>query len=389
MGYQEAAVLSSLRISKTVNALVDPRLVPGDLRFLKRTPIVPTSDYEIIGRVLNQVLTADIIADDQASHVYAAQRVKFELNHVPKIKIGISMTENMIQLYQSIANSSSPNSNDVQAFGNYQQTSVKNVLRGVQQRMEALIVAMNCDQVSPTYSRLGIQFGNGLSWGMWSDLKGVSAYAWTDPTNSTPVDDLLALKLVGSARYGKNYDRVTMSTPAFRLMIATANFQSRAKLYIPAQLVGGAYSSYFSLANLQQQQAFAQNVLGMDIELYDTRHPQPSTAGGAPVYTPYLPLNLVVLSEKANDNNENVMDWGNTMPTETLMNQAPGIIGGGFPQPAYGPVAYAALADSRLDPAGYIYYGVARGFPRKFDQAATSVLNIGTVSDPISATLQF
>jgi len=385
MGYQEAAILSTLRIAKTVNALVDPRLIPGDLRFLKRTPIVPTVDGEIISRVLNQVLTADIIADDQRSHVYAAVRVKFELNHIPKIKIGVSMSEAMISIFNAIKQSPTPDSADVDRFANYQQQVLKNVIRGVQQRMEALIVAMNCDQVSPSYNRLGIQFGSDISWGMWSDLKVVVGNAWSDPVNGTPVNDMLGLKLIGSTKYGKDYNRVTMSTAAFRLAIATAEFQAKARQYLAPNV------SYINLplANIQQQQQIAGNVLGMEVELYDARHPQPSTSGGAPVYTPYLPLNFAILSQTSNDNNENIMDFGNTMPVETMMGQAPGIVGGGFPAPAYGPIGYAALADARLDPPGYIYYGVGRGFPRKYDQAATAVLNVGTVADIIAPSIVF
>lgn len=385
MGYQEAAILSTLRISKTVNALVDPRLIPGDLMFLKRTPIVPTVDGEIIARVLNQVLTADIIADDQRSHVYQGQRVKFEMNHIPKIKIGMSMGEAQLQLYQSLRSSTSPANTDVTMFTNYQQTMLQNVIRGVQQRMEALIVAMHTDQVSPAYSRLGITFGSDVTWGMWSDLKIVTAYPWSDTVNATPVNDIWGLKLVGSTKYGKNYDRITMTTAAFRLMIATAEFQAKARTFLAPNV---SYVN-LSLTNLIQQREIAANILGMELEMDDARHPQPQSDGTMPVYTPYLPLNLVVLSQKSNDNNGNIMDWGNTMPSETLMNEAPSLIGGPFPAPQYGPVGYAALANPQLDPAGYIYYGVARGFPRKYDQAATAVINCGTVSDILAPTFTF
>ena len=389
MAYAEEQILTTLRIGKMANALVDPRLMPGNLRYLKRTPIVNTFDSEIIARVLNQVLTADIIADDQASHVYSGQKVKFELNRVPKIKVGYAMTETMIQLWNQIKMQAAPDPASVSMFTDYQRNAVANVILGVQQRMEALIVAMHIDQVSPAYNRLGIQFGSDVSWGMWPDLKGVSAYGWADTVNSTPVNDLLGLKLIGATRYGKDYDRVTLSTALFRAMLATQEFQSKAKLYVPAQLAAGTYSSYFPLANLTQQQQFAQNVLGMDIDLYDTRHPQPQTNGSPAVYTPYLPLNVAELSQKSDDNNANVMDWGNTMPVETQMGQVPGIIGGGFPTPQYGPVAYAALANPQLDPPGYVTYGVARGFPRKYDQAATAVMSCGTIPDILAPTLAF
>lgn len=389
MGYQEAQLLGTLRISKMVSALVDPREIPGDLLFLKRTPIVPTTDSEIIARVLNQIVTADIIADDQAAHTYAAQRVKFEMNHIPNIKIGQTMTASTLQLYNQISAAPQAATGDISMFTDYLRNAVNNVIRGVRQRMEALIIAMHCDVMSPAYSKLGIMFGSDVTWGMWPDLKTTALYAWSDTVNATPIDDLLNLALVGSTKYGKVYDRVTMSTALFREMIATAQFQSRAKVFIPAQLVTGAYTGFFSLVNLKQQRALAVDILGMDVELYDARYPQMANDGTPPSYTPYLQLNTAILSMKSNDNDRNIMDFGNTMPTETLMGEAPSIIGGGFPTPQYGPIAYSALTNAQLNPPGYTTWGVARGFPRKFDQAATAALTAGVVIDILSPTIDF
>jgi len=45
------------------------RLLPADLKFLARTPIIPAEDSEIMGRFTGYVTIADIIADDQSGRV--------------------------------------------------------------------------------------------------------------------------------------------------------------------------------------------------------------------------------------------------------------------------------------------------------------------------------
>jgi hypothetical protein len=74
------------------------------------------------------------------------------------------------------------------------------------------------------------------NWRFPSDLQITVSIPWTDAANSTPVADTLAAKLVGSIRYGVNYTRMRMSTPAFRYAVATTEYQNKAKTFIPPQL---------------------------------------------------------------------------------------------------------------------------------------------------------
>jgi hypothetical protein len=64
---------------------------------------------------------------------------------------------------------------------------------------------------------------------MYSDLKVTVGVTWDTAATATPVADMFAVKLIGKARYGVNYNRVTMSTTAFRYMIATTEFQNKAR----------------------------------------------------------------------------------------------------------------------------------------------------------------
>jgi hypothetical protein len=57
---------------------------------------------------------------------------------------------------------------------------------------------------------------------------------------------------------------------------------------------------------------------------------------------------------------------------------------GGLGGAQYGPIAYATPADANLNPPGVVYWGVARGFPRKHLLQASAVLTVGTYSDLIA-----
>jgi hypothetical protein len=255
--------------------------------------------------------------------------------------------------------------------------TVDALLLGVQQRMEALIVAMHIDALD--YDRMGIKITNG-TWGMPSDLKVTPATPWTTAGSATPVDDLQTVKMIAQVRYGQIFDRVTMSTAAFRLMIATTEFQNKARLTLAPNV---SYTN-LSLANLSFQQQIAESVLGMRIELYDARY-WTQNGDGTQSSAAFLPINKVVLSNSADDNNAAVMDFANAVTTESIVgsfNDGNTAMLGGFNGPEFGPIAYATKPPD-LNPPQMTMWGVARGFPRKHILQSTAVLTIGTVTDSI------
>ena len=123
---------------------------------------------------------------------------------------------------------------------------------------------------------------------------------------------MLAVKLIGSVRYGINYDRVTMSTQAFRYMVATTEFQNKARQY----LAPNVSHTNLNIADLPAQKMIAQNVLGMAIELYDARYFQ-QAADGTLSSTPFLPITKVILSSTASDGNAMVQDFANGVVVES------------------------------------------------------------------------
>jgi hypothetical protein len=132
----------------------------------------------------------------------------------------------------------------------------------------------------------------------------------------------------------------------------------------------------------------AQSVLGLQIELYNGRYWQQSTTG-AIASAPFLPVNKVLLSSSADDNNRNVMDFGSGIVTETLVgNIAPVSVVGGMPGPRRGPISYATVPPD-LNPPNITLWGVDRGFPRKRQLQANAVLTVGSFADPVPTTAPF
>lgn len=386
--------LGAARISRLINGLQDPRLLPQQLVWSQRVGATDAMDEEITARFTGTAKMADLIADDAKAVTYSMGRFTYEATKIPNIKVGVAMNQAALNKMADLAayypggiGTAPASDRNLVSFTNWEQRAIETVNLGVQQRVEQLNIAMLCDGVGFTYDRLGIKL-TGVTWGMYSDLKATASVAWDTSATATPVNDILALKLIGKVRYGIDYDRVTMSTQAFRYMIATVEFQAKAKTYVPAQLAGSAYSSYLNLQNLDQQQAFAANVLGMKIELYDARAWQ-QASDGTDAQVALWPITNVVLTDSREDGRRTSYDFGNGIPTESIVANAAGntaIIGGTVPQ-GFGPIAYATPADVTLNAPGIVYWGVRRGFPRKFRQQSSAVISVGAFSDTIPTTL--
>ncbi len=372
-------LLSAVRITALIQELQDQRTLPGNLLGLSRTPITPAIDAEIMGSFTGALQIADLVADDAHAVTYSAGRFTLTGNAVPNLKLGQHMSQAMLNHLQAFASRSGDLRDDV-GFLNWENRTITNLLTGIDWRMESLIVAMWLDGFS--YDRLGIKMSN-VSWGMPSDLKVMTATAWqANPTTATPVEDILAIKLLASTRYGIMYDRLTMSTALFRAMIATTEFQAKARMF----LAPNVSVVNLSLSNLTMQQTLAQNVLGMTIELYDSRY-DTQAPDGTISSLPFLPINKIVFSASTDDNAAAVMDFANGIVTESIV---AGLVGGfgGLGGGQYGPVAYPTVP-ADLNPPSVTYWGVARGFPRKHKRAATAVLDVGAMTDPIPTTAPF
>lgn len=375
-------VLTVARINTVMQALQDQRELPQDLVFLKRTKIVPAVDGEIMARFIGRVMIADLVADDSEAVTYSYQKVQLERTAPPNLKVGTNMTQSMLNQLSAISGTGGvPSQMENSLFDEQMRGTIDGLLLGVRQRMEALIIAMHLDNFN--YDRLGIKI-QGASWGMPSDLNVTPANAWTDVTNATPIADIQLTQLTAQVRYGIKYTRLTMSTTAFRYMIATTEFQTKAKLVLAQLLLGAS----INLLDIQTNTKVASNILGMDIELYDARYWSQDQNGNV-TSTAYLPVTKVIMDSPGNDNNGTVQDFANGVVTETVVNS---LMGGNtigrFTGGSYGPVGYAT-AKGDMNPPNITFWGVSRGFPRKYMLQANAVLTVGTFSDLIAIGVPF
>jgi len=377
-------LLGSLRIQRIVSAIVDPRNLPQQLVWSSRIPTVAATDEEIIARYEVTPLIADLIADDAKANVYSMGRPVYEVNKIPNIKIGMGLTQADINLIDKLSRGyAAPD--ELGIFNDRQERFLGYVGLGVAQRAEQLRLLMLCDGVGyDQYNRSGIILPTTMSWGMFSDLKLTSAIAW-DSTTGTPVADILNTQLIGRVRYGVNLNRVTMSTQAFRYMVATTEFQNKARAFIPAQLT---FTNLQTLA-IGQMQSLAASVLGgMNVELYDARFWAQATDTAALTSAPFLPVVNVLLTSTENDGNTQAYDFANAPITEATVARVAGgnIIGGGS-IPSYGPAAYVTTTTVDMNSPGLTYWGVQRGMPRKFQKQASAIITCGAFSDTISTSI--
>jgi hypothetical protein len=319
---------------------------------------------------------ADLIADDQQAVVYQNSKLTYETTNIPNIKHGAALTQAMLNQLQSFMGVPGGMPADMGLFSNYENRAIDGLLFGVRQRMEALIIAMWLDAF--TYDRLGIKISGG-TWGMPADLKVTPSVTWDTAATATPVADLWAVRRTARVRYGQEYNRATMSTSAFMYMIATTEYQAKARTFLAPNV------SFVNLntADLTTQQNLAANVLGMEIEIYDARYWSQGLDGNIGSAA-LLPIAKVLLSNSGDDNDPTAYDFANGITTESIVSGlAPGDMVGSIGGPTRGPIAYATVPGD-LNPPQVSYWGVARGFPRKYRLQSTAVLTVGTFADTVA-----
>lgn len=371
--------LSPVRVRRVMQGVYDPRLMPQPLIWDKRIPTVPAANNEIMGRFEGFPMIADLIALDAQAVVYSFGKFQFYTTKAPKLKLGIGINETMLEIIDRL-NQNAATQDDIGLFRNWEQRMISTVRYGVDIRREALLISMLFDGLS--YNRMGIII-SGATWGMFSDLKVTVGTSW-DQATATPVADMLLVKLTAQIRYGFNYDRVTMSTTAFRNMTNTTEFQNKARMYL-------APNVSFTNLNISDINAFrtlAQNVLNMTIELDDRRTWSQGTDGPV-VSSPLWPTAGVVLSDSRMDGNSMNWDFANGRLMEKVVSDAVG--NGVVPAviDAYGPTVYPSAANSTLNPPGLSYWCAQYGFPRKHNRQANAALTVGTFTDSVSTALPF
>lgn len=360
--------LAYKRIQRMFRALQDVRQIPANLRFLSRTPIQPATDGEIMARLTERSIIADIVADDQAALVRNDHSITLEATKIPNVKRGTSVTQEMLNLIDRIRQGQTIGGDD-NIFENYLQGRLERLLVGVRMQMNLMCAGMWLDAYS--WSGGGVTTGT-VTFGTPSDMKVDVDTSWATAASATPIADIQETQTTAREKYGKEFNRITMSSADFRDMIRTDEFRNLAAVYSQIALTSGN----FPVSDTGLMQTIAGRILNMTIELEDSQYGREAN-DGEHSYTRYLPTGKVVLSNSGDDNDPMVTDFANGIVTETVAGSmsiqgAPRMFNG----PEYGPLAFATLPNVDLNPPNVNLWGVARGFPRKHNQVAHAVLTV-------------
>lgn len=376
------------RITGVMRGLTDPRLLPIPLRWNSRVPDVPATDEEVSAKYVGTLLIADLIADDAKAVTYSQGRFQFQTVQVPNIKMGIAMNQAMINALARIQAMGGVENDDTGFFTDRYNQNIADAKFGVELRKEVFKLGMLLDGFS--YDRLGIKM-SGATFGMYSDLKVTPGTGWQTAATATPLSDLQNVRSIAQQRYGINLDRASMSTPALRAMVATTEFQTQVKNVYLTNLLGGP-APVAPLQGDPMLKRLGELVISgtgeaFTIEIDDRRYwSQDNT--GATTSNRVHPINKVLLTSAANDGNGNAYDFANCVVSESIVANRLGtaVIGGNLPV-GRGPIGYATPADANLNPPGIVTWAVARGAPRKHQNAASSVLTVGAISETFDASV--
>ncbi|HNC59274.1 MAG TPA: major capsid protein [Leptospiraceae bacterium] len=368
MTFNSFRFLDNVKINAIVQTLADSLEKEDKLLFLNRTEVVNADDEEIItGKWKSADYAADIIPDNQEAPTYEAGSMQFTTNVIPKIKIGKMVPESIIKRVTSLSrNLATPT--DEQFFTNWEYEFGESLVRGIRKRVNDMICAMQRD--SFTYDRFGVKLTN-QTWGMPSDLKVTAGVDWSDAVNSTPITDLQTIAVdTAPDAYGEQFNRVTMSSRAFKYITLSNEFQNRIKGELRYNFGAGQINTKDTGAMRQ----LLANIINMEVEIYDETY-WTKSSNGTKVRQRVLPYNQVIFSNTSDDNNRDAMYFANGVVTESIVGTLYGY--DGFDGAAFGPITYYEPGKN-LNPPNVEAFSVLRGYPIKVRETCTAVLTVGS-----------
>lgn len=382
--------LTVLRLTRLARTVMDQRLErPSRYRFSSRMPRVPARNGELTGYMHSRVYIAPIIARDAVAPIYSTGKMTVEMTELPKIKMGLGFSEAQLEVLRDMRRGLQVSDS---ALVEMLLPSVNRALEGIAVREEQMATAMMSDSFN--YDYLGFK-AEGVSWGMPSDLKTTTSVPWTTAASATPIDDILNFMYQAGVRHGVTFNRITMSSRAFRYAIATTEYANKAGALLPAQLTMG--TNLTLTPSMGNQRMFEQLLgtqssgqVGVTVELNDDRYWwQDST--GADYSARYQPINEVYFDNTAYDGDENVWNIGEGEPMESAFMDlnAPSVIGANTVtglETSRGPLSYLTLASPDLQPPGLNLWAVTVSWPRKFMRQATAKMTVGSFTDDITIT---
>lgn len=363
-------LVSNIRINTLVQTLASELELSAPLTFLNRTPIVPVLDEaQILGSYSGNVYAADLISDDAEAVIVESGRWEMtgKVSAVPNIKLGTRVSQGELHKIEMFNNMDTSGTN--QFIIGWENQLATNLVKGVRDRMNVLCAAMFLD--SMTYDRLGFKITSGF--GAPTELKQtlVGGRVWSAPNVATmkPIEDLQYMSQVVAPALGKSYNRVTMATATFQLIIASDEFAERVRLYL--RLDPDQFS--LNIYDVPNMQNMFTAITGLQLELEDTTYTVKNANAGKTTDR-VLPADKVMLSNTADDNDTSKFDFANGITDESISSRfnanAPDLGG-----PQVGPVSYFTN-NPDLNPPDLVAWAVAKGLPRRHDKLATAIIDV-------------
>lgn len=362
--------ISNVRLNSFVQTLASQLELNAPLTFLNRTPMVTVLDEaEILSSFSGPIFAADLITDDAEAVVVEGGRLETTatVSTIPNIKIGASVGQGMLSRLSQLQRGIELDGPSDLITG-WELNLAQNLVTGVRQRQNQLCAAMMLDGV--TYDRMGFKISTGF--GTPSTLKqtlvGNRTWETANVTTMKPIEDLQYMTQSVAPSLGKSYDRVTMATTTFQLIIASDEFAERVRLLLRLD------SSQFSINtyDIVNMQNLFTAVTGLKLELEDTTF-RVRNSDGSSTSTRVLPSNKVLLSNTGDDNNQSAYKLANTIVDESIIaplaQNGPNFGGG----PQVGPLSYYWI-DPSLNPPRLNAFAVAKSWPMKVDKYSTAII---------------
>ena len=360
----QTQLLDARGLNRIMSTMATTLEASQQLAWLNRTEVNDAADEELTAKFEGTVYAADIISDDARGVTYESGKLTVQPDNVPNLKIGARLNQADLNFLRRMQ-ARMAGTQDEGIFTDWKNRRIRALLRGIQLRQEALIVAAKLDSV--VYDRLGIKITG--SFGTPADLKSTVATLWTNPA-ATPITNLQQMKAYAEETYGRSYDRATMSTTDFQRMVATTEFQNKASLQYKFSVPANGVSPYSTEAV-----TLFEAISGMKLDIYNVRYKTKNPAGVTSQQRT-LPIGKVILSNSDDDNNEGVFDLANGIVTESIVAELVNSFVEGLDGEQFGPASYIAPTSPDLNPPGIAMWGVSRCFPRKHDETESAVLTV-------------
>lgn len=363
-------LLAVKRVNTIMMELRDQRDLRQPLTFLSATPTMDATDGQILGRFRGNVYISDIIFEGATAIVKGGQKYSTETWKIPKIKHGNLIDEEMLALLIRLEAGGGTRFDELSVRG-YVANRIDDILRGIDERKELMIIAMYLDTFS--YDRGGVKI-SGAGWGAPAAMKTTVSVYWTSPTTALPITDISTQAQNDLEVYGEMRNRITLRSEDLRLIFATDEFKDKAVLFHPFPPPAGTFPLTASLG--QQTEILTKMLDGMVIRTIDGRYwdqlPDGDEESGN-----YWPLGKVMLDNTDNDGNARAAYLGNAVVTETAVSAMADVGGvvGRFEGQQSGPVAYT-VASYALNPPDLTIWGVQKCWPVRYRQGLASILTV-------------